>query len=489
MKLKIPANDPAFCYLEGATESEVQRVKNSLTYVNTSLQFQYRKFKKSGNWYAYKFGEEAFAAKLEEMKDACKKTLLADGKFPAGVAKKISDEFRAPIVNEVEYPESKLIPWAQKPPELRDYQLKIVESMLANRHCAISAATGTGKSLAIIGLCKELGLKTLVMTPSTSITNQLYKQFETYFGKKYSGLFSGAKKQTNKLFTIATAQSLARVEPGSEHWENLSKIDVFISDESHQTAAATLSDVCMGLAAKAPYRFFFSATQTRSDGQELLLDSIIGPIVFQMDVTDGTDLGVLAKPRFRILQVNSHIDYMPADPNECTRKHLFYADSIVREVANVVNSCVAKGLPTVVLVKEIEQFSKLLPHLKHEPDFAFGSLTDENKSLVPESYWKSTPDECVAKFNAGDSKLLVGTTCISTGTDIKPVRALVYWQGGKSEVQVKQAIGRGTRVVPGKTDFYVFDFDVVNSPTLHRHSKDRIYHYKTLSDDIETIVV
>lgn len=492
MNLSIDKEKPCFCRVT-ASEQELFRLKNSLTYVNTSLQFQYRKFKKSAYWYADKYGQDAFEAKCQELKEASKKSLLAkddDGfYFPSGVANKVSDEFNTSVINQISYPKSKLIPWLKQPPTLREYQDEMVETLLAKKHAAVSAATGVGKSFCILKICKVLGLKTIVMAPSSSITNQLYQQFVEFFGKKYVGLFTGQKKQTDKLFTIGTAASLTRIESGSKQWEELSGAEVFISDESHQTAAATLASVCFGVAAKAPYRFFFSATQVRSDGQELLLDSIIGPIVFKMDVSDGTELGVLAKPRFRTIKIASSIDYIPNDPNECTRKHLYYNPQIAENVAKIVNNSVSAGLPTVVLIKEIEQFSKLLPYLTHECDFAFGGLTEENKATIPEKYWDNEPDKLVERFNSGKSKLLVGTSCISTGTDIRPLKVLIYWQGGKSEVQVKQAIGRGTRVVPGKTEFFVFDFDVYNIPTLHRHYKSRLEFYNQLSPPVMEIVV
>jgi len=492
MKLSIDEKQPCFCRVTG-TDQEIERLKNSLTYVNTSMQFQYRKFKKSAYWYADKYGQDAFEAKCQELKEASKKSLLSKDDngylFPSGVCKKVSSEFNVSVVNNVSYPKKKLLPWQKQPPTLRDYQNKMVENLLENKHAAVSAATGVGKSLCILKLCKDIGLKTIVMAPSASITNQLYEQFVEFFGKKYVGLFTGQKKQTNKLFTIGTAASLTRIEEGTPQWEDLSSAEVFISDESHQTAAATLASVCFGLAAKAPYRFFFSATQVRSDGQELLLDSIIGPIVFEMDVSDGTEIGVLAKPKFRTIKIQSSIEYIPNDPNECTRKHLYYNPQVVEKVAEIVNNSVSAGLPTVVLIKEIEQFGKLLPYLKHECDFAFGGLTDQNKSTIPQQYWDKEPDALVERFNSGESKLLVGTSCISTGTDIRPLKVLIYWQGGKSEVQVKQAIGRGTRVVPGKTEFYVFDFDVYNIPTLHRHYKSRAEFYNELSPPVMEIMV
>jgi superfamily II DNA or RNA helicase len=60
------------------------------------------------------------------------------------------------------------------------------------------------------------------------------------------------------------------------------------------------------------------------------------------------------------------------------------------------------------------------------------------------------------------------------------VGGIIYLQGGRSEVQIKQAVGRGTRRVPGKEDFFFFDFDVYNVGTTHRHAEARVKVYEDI---------
>lgn len=71
------------------------------------------------------------------------------------------------------------------------------------------------------------------------------------------------------------------------------------------------------------------------------------------------------------------------------------------------------------------------------------------------------------------------------------MKFLVYWMGGSSEIQVKQAIGRGTRITPDKNSCYVVDF-WVNSPERHptkigerrwgvgAHAEERVRIYNEL---------
>lgn len=346
--------------------------------------------------------------------------------------------------------------------------------------------TGLGKSHIILLLVKALGLKTIIMTPATSISDQLYENFVTAFGKKYVGKFFDGKKEANKLITVGNAQSFTRVEPGSDAWNELSKTAVFIADESHQCPATTLESVCFGLAARAPYRFFFSATQMRNDGKDLLLDAITGPIVYTKSVREGVDEGYLSKPLFRMVNTDSDVAFSSQDVNAMTRKHLYYNEKVTAHIGKLVNASVAAGNPTVVLIEEVEQFTKLLPYLRHAVGFAHGPLS-ENKEKVPPEYWESDPTALVKDFNALKLPILVGTSCITTGTDIKAVKTLVYWQGGKSEIQVKQAIGRGTRLFPGKTTCTVVDYNVKNIDILTKHAEARKEIYNELYPSLKEI--
>src|SRR5579872_6186503 len=96
-----------------------------------------------------------------------------------------------------------------------------------------------------------------------------------HFGQANVGLYGDGRKDVGKLLTVGIDDSLTRIEPGSSAWEFFRNTKVFAADESHLCPAASLMKVCTGLAALAPYRFFFSGTQMRTDGLDLVLEGII----------------------------------------------------------------------------------------------------------------------------------------------------------------------------------------------------------------------
>jgi superfamily II DNA or RNA helicase len=173
-----------------------------------------------------------------------------------------------------------------------------------------------------------------------------------------------------------------------------------------------------------------------------------------------------------------------------SRAHLFYNPNVYKKAAEIANNFVEHmKKPVVILVEELEQFKKLQPHLRGRYSFAHGPLTKDTKKLVPEEFQATNSKELVAKFNKGEIDILVGTSCIATGTDILPAEAVIYLMGGKSEIKIKQGIGRGTRGgIKGtvfnpwtgiqKTSVIVVDFDVEDGVTVHRHAEARYKIYK-----------
>lgn len=481
--MKLHVENPIRMRIE---DGDAQRLQLALQYHDQRVDYELNKFKHN-RWYADKYGLEAYQEKLAALKSERTKSLYMTDERGVwtytGLAEHITKSLGySPVSTDVTYPEAQPLPWNRDPLKPYPYQQVIIEKMLAARHCAVEVATGLGKTLCILYILRSLGLKSVVMAPSISIAGQIVNLLTHGLGKKYVGMYGNGRHDSDKLITVATAQSLAKIEKSSAPWKELSASSVFVADESHLCPASTLSKVCFGLMASAPYRFFFSGTQMRNDGLDLLLDAITGPVVYRMSVADGVAAGYLANLNFTMLKVDSDLGYFSRDANEMTRAHLYYNDSVNRKVADTINRLV--GLckyQVLVLVEELEQFAKLLPMLRHEAAFAHSGT---GADVLPLEYQKSDPDKLVARFNDGKLPILVGTSCISTGTDIKANQATVYLRGGRSEIEVMQgAVGRSTRLCPlvGKKNCHVIDVDVSNVETLHRHALARRKIYEQVA--------
>jgi len=474
-------------------------LESYLTYIDKGVDFELNKLRH--NKWMKRDDLYAWREKVALLEQKRKQSLLFSDPSPwtySGLGSWLAEKLNTQFEDLVAYPDPKPIPWERIPTKVpRDYQEEMKEKLIQAKHGAVEVGTGLGKSFVILLLAKHYGLKTVVMTPSVSIANQIYEEFLYHFGERYVGRFFNRKKDSSKLFTIGLDDSLTRIEEGSTHWINLSAAKVFIADESHQCPAKTLAKVCFGLCGTAPYRFFFSGTQMRGDGLDLLLAAITGDIVYKKTVQEGVDEGWLARPMFRMIDILGRSDYQSKDANDMTRGHLLYSKEVNSKAADIANFMVEQGRQVVILVKELEQFTWLLPYLKYEVKFAHGGVTKtkygpKGKILkrgsdldVPQAFHNSDPHALVESFNRKEFPILVGTSCITTGTDIQTVGAVIFLRGGKSEIDLRQSIGRGTRLPPGKKDFFFIDFNVQDGDIVHRHAEARREIYASVYPDFE----
>ena len=332
----------------------------------------------------------------------------------------------------------------------------------------------SGKTRIIMELLKRTARKSLIVTPSSAITEQIYDELVKFFGSKYVGQYGNGKKQYKQLFTVATLQALLRLDPNSEIFDALAASEVFIGDEAHCLPPDAFQSVCTGVAAQAPDRFFLSATQLRTDGSQMVLRGITGPIVYKKEYQELVQEGYVARMFFHTFRVPSY-GPLSDDPGKETRTQLYCNPNVNRLAADLANKSVTLlNRPTVMIIEEFKQFLQLKNYLNVPFEFVHGGTSKDVKDVLPQEYWKCDTKGAVERFNEGKIKLLIGTSAISVGVDLRPIQCLMYLQGDSSEVKVRQAIGRGARMPPGKKDCTVIDFNVDDSQVVLSGSQERV---------------
>ena len=287
--------------------------------------------------------------------------------------------------------------------------------------------------------------------------------------------------------------NLFDLEVEDNHNFVVGKFSGIVAHNCHTLPSETLEAVCHGVLQDAPYRFFFSGSPTRADGAEKLLQSIIGETVLTLTTREAVEKGYVSPHEFRIVQIQS------SDPNlgstdalEIKRFNFLRSKDICNFIAKLCNSLAAKGEQILVLCEETNQISMLLPKLTVPTVIAHSEKS--NARLQELGIPKVDPAESVEKFNKREAMVLLGTSCISTGTNIYPMTHTVNWQGGASEVKTKQgAVGRSVRLPRAnpwaklcgqKKNCTIWDFDVVGNYVLERHLEERIACYKDSGDNL-----
>lgn len=470
-------------------EDRLDFLRGQLEFHDKRVDYEVKRLVRYKDYWVKKLGPEEFAEQLATLKAEARKSLLYHDDAGYWTLSGLRNDLAAALGESISFqqpPRGSPLAWREEPQKVsRDYQVAAATALLASpQPAAVEMGTGLGKSFILLNLIQQLGLRTLIMAPGTQIADQLYEEFSRYLGSDRVGAYFDGKKEHHKLITIGNSQSLTRVETDSPAWRSFRRCQVFAVDESHLCPAETLQKVCIGLADQAPWRFFFSGTQLRHDGLTLLLRGIIGGTVYSMTVQQGVDQGWLARPKFYMFQTTSPSYYRSDDAQKMNRIHLLENPNVLAIAAQFTNmSHTHLGKQVLILIEELSQFQLLRQRLQVPCALAHGPLTKTSRKEVPEDQWDFKPKQLVQAFNEGKLPVLIGTSCISTGTDILPVKVGINLRGGTSEIEARQGVGRCTRKSEGKDDFQFLDFNVMNVPMISNQAKARGKLYQQIYPD------
>ena len=493
--MHIIIETPTKAYLTNYAQSDIQSLKNQFDYSNTSIAFLLKKHHQK-QWLKDRDFDQ-WQDQLRDLERQLNSTLVEKDDRGYWIRPGLISYIHGinyTVTNKVNYPEVKPIPWTKKLEfEPYDYQRESVENLINIKHGNISLCTGAGKTACLLMVARNMGLDAVIVTPSQSIFRELLEVFTKYLGKGTVGGYGDGLKDLKKRFTVTIAKSLTTLKPGTDSYDFFYNKKVLLYDEAHCTASATLEDCCHGVLGNIPYRFFCTATIARGDGSINLLKSIVGHTVQDLTIGDAIEGGYLCPLNFKIISVVSPSTRYKKDPIECKREHLLYNKNVAEMCAKIANaSWKLKQESTLILVEELYQISMLKDILTVPFTYAHaGSKAEAEKWGLT----KVNIQDEIERFNNGEVKVLVGTRCLATGTNIFGMSVTLNWVGGSSEVVTKQgSMGRSTRKIElskyakfhkAISSRTIYDFDIKDQPILQNQLKTRIKFYKEANGTIE----
>lgn len=380
------------------------------------------------------------------------------GNFPTGLLTTIEDFLTA---DKVVYfakdlrKKPAVVPANTDPMPLTPYSSQsfaCLRAIRANRG-TISMPTGTGKSLVIALIAKQLNLATLIVVPNLEIKKQLQESL--------SALLPSAD------ITIENIDSSALQTTKK-------KFDVLMIDEAHHVAAKTYQKLNKGQWNGIYYRFFLTATPFRNNNEEeLLLKSIAGEVVYRLTYRDAIAKGY-------IVPVEAYYLEMPKVKTDAHTWAEVYSELVVNNQAR--NEAIAllllrlnkEGKSTLCLVKEIKH-GTILSEMTNIP---FANGQDEDTRVE------------ITRFNKGKIKSLIGTSGIlGEGVDTKPCEFVIIAGLGKAKSAFMQQVGRAVRTYPGKESAKVILIKDSSHKFTKAHFKSQcdvlLDEYKVIVDKIE----
>ena len=200
------------------------------------------------------------------------------------------------------------------------YQLEILDVIDKNDRGIIKVATGGGKSLIAALVAAKLGKKTIIYVIGKDLLYQFHEFFSLAFDEKI-GIIGDGKCEIHdiniaSIWTVGQALGMNKKSilidgdddeelVGKNKYADIMKMmkeaKLHIIDECHMSACETIQQVFKQ--ANAEHIYGLSGSPWRDDGQDLLIESILGKYIVNISASYLIERDFLAQPliRFRVV--------------------------------------------------------------------------------------------------------------------------------------------------------------------------------------------
>lgn len=375
-----------------------------------------------------------------------------------------------------------LIKALKLPYEVRDYQREAFKYSVEKDRCLLVSPTASGKSL-IIYLMLIYNLlrlkdtkedKILVIVPTTSLVEQLFKDFKDYgynSERNVHRIYSGHEKETNKRVIISTWQSVYNLP---KKWFN--QFGMIIGDEAHLFKAMSLTKLMTKLE-RCKYRVGLTGTLDGTKTHKLVLEGLFGTVNKVVSTSELMQSGRLADLKIMCLILQHDQTARHFLKGKTYQEEMDYLVSNEKRNKYIRNLATSLNGNTLCLFQYVEKHGKNLYETIRERAtdkqvfYVHGGVDAEQREKIREITEKSDNAIIVASY---------GT--FSTGINIRNLHNLVFASPSKSRIRNLQSIGRGLRLKDDNSAATLYDiaddisYKGKENYTL-QHFKERINIY------------
>ena len=367
----------------------------------------------------------------------------------------------------------------------RDYQVEGVYDALRHNRKLLISPTASGKSLMIYSVVRyyvERQQNILIVVPTTSLVEQMYKDFADYgwdVGSYCHKIYAGKERETDSQVIITTWQSIYKLPK-----QYFSRFNVVVGDEAHQFKSKSLISIMTKLC-DAKYRFGFTGTLDGSQTHKWVLEGLFGPSYKIINTDELMKKGHLAKLDIKILLLKH-----PPNRFEVFEDEVQYIINHQKRNNFIKNLTLDLKGNTLVLFSRVEGHGQPLYDLinTNKVDdrhvfFIHGGVETEERERVREITEKESNAIIVASY---------GT--FSTGINIRNLHNVVFASPSKSRIRNLQSIGRVLRKGENKVKATLYDIadDISyksrkNYTLNHLIERIKIYNEENFNYDIVNI--
>ena len=367
----------------------------------------------------------------------------------------------------------------------RDYQVEGVYDALRHNRRLLISPTASGKSLMIYSIVRyhvERGQNTLLVVPTTSLVEQMYKDFADYgwdVGSFCHKIYAGKERETDSQVIITTWQSIYKLP--RKYFERFS---VVIGDEAHQFKSKSLISIMTKLH-KAKHRFGFTGTLDGTQTHKWVLEGLFGPSYKIIKTDELMKKGHVAKLDINVLLLKHKAQKFEVFEDEV--QYIINHDQRNKFIRNLALDL--KG-NTLILYARVEGHGRVIYDMinsnvleQREVFFVHGGVAAEEREKVREITETQNNAIIIASY---------GT--FSTGINIKNLHNVIFASPSKSRIRNLQSIGRVLRKGNNKTKATLYDIadDISyksrrNYTLNHLVERIKIYNEENFNYDIISI--
>ena len=330
----------------------------------------------------------------------------------------------------------------------RKYQIEGVHDALKHNRKLLISPTASGKSLMIYSLVRYYigrGQKILLIVPTTSLVEQMYKDFQDYGWDSESychRIYSGKEKTNEFPVTITTWQSVYKLE--KQFFEDY---NVVIGDEAHLFKSKSLISIMTKLH-HAKYRFGFTGTLDGTQTHKWVLEGLFGPS-YKVTKTDE----LIKQGHLSQLDIQCLVLKHPPQKFEVYNDEIEYL--ITHEQRNKFIKNLALDLKgnTLILYSRVEAHGAVLY------DIINNSKKDDQKVFFVHGGVDAESREEIREITENEKNAIIVASygTFSTGINIRNLHNIIFASPSKSRIRNLQSIGRVLRKGANKVKAILYD--------------------------------
>ena len=330
----------------------------------------------------------------------------------------------------------------------RNYQIDAVYDALRYNRKLLISPTASGKSLMIYAVVRyyaEKNKKILLVVPTTSLVEQMFKDFQDYGwdAENYCHrIYAGKEKTNENPVTITTWQSIYKLKrPFFKDFE------VVIGDEAHLFKSKSLISIMTKMDA-AKYRFGFTGTLDGTQTHKWVLEGLFGPSYKVTQTRELIDKGHLSK-----LQI--HILILKHKP----QKFEVYEEELQHIITHQKRNNFIKNLVLDLKGNTLVLFSRVETHGQPLYELINNSIQNDRKVFYVHGGVDAEERERIREITETERNAIIVASygTFSTGINIKNLHNVIFASPSKSRIRNLQSIGRVLRKGDSKTQAVLYD--------------------------------